>query len=134
MLRKNNFDVEKIGYFVYCNGRTDRDALNGKLDFDISHIFDEKEVDQSPKILQRVKPVYPYLAKELQKEGYVELSFVVSASGKVEDVKVLTESPATIFRTSAINAIEKWKFEPGKLKGKKVNTKMILKVLFQIDE
>ena len=33
---KNGYKVSKTGYFVYCNGKTDRKAFDGKLDFDIS--------------------------------------------------------------------------------------------------
>ncbi len=35
LLRKNGFKVSNIGYFVYCNGKTDRTAFDGKLDFDV---------------------------------------------------------------------------------------------------
>lgn len=35
LLRKNKFKVSKRGYFVYCNGRTDRTAFDGKLEFDV---------------------------------------------------------------------------------------------------
>ena len=35
LLRKNELRVSDTGYFVYCNGRTDREAFDGKLEFDI---------------------------------------------------------------------------------------------------
>ena len=35
LLRKIGLKVSNTGYFVYCNGKTDREAFNGKLDFDI---------------------------------------------------------------------------------------------------
>ncbi len=38
LFRKNNFKVSNIGYFVYCNGKTDREAFDGKLEFDIKVI------------------------------------------------------------------------------------------------
>ncbi len=38
LLRRNGFAVSPVGYFVYCNGKRDRDAFNAKLDFDISVI------------------------------------------------------------------------------------------------
>jgi len=38
LLRKNGFKVSNTGYFVYCNGRTDHEAFDGKLEFDISVI------------------------------------------------------------------------------------------------
>lgn len=37
-MRKNGFEVSNTGYFVYCNGKTDRKAFDGKLEFDIKII------------------------------------------------------------------------------------------------
>ncbi|MBI4128718.1 MAG: PD-(D/E)XK nuclease family protein [Parcubacteria group bacterium] len=38
LLRKNDFRVSQTGYFVYCNGSTDREAFDGKLEFDVTII------------------------------------------------------------------------------------------------
>lgn len=38
LFRKNGFKVSKTGYFVYCNGKTDKKAFDGKLEFDIKII------------------------------------------------------------------------------------------------
>ena len=38
LLRKNGFKVSNTGYFVYCNGRKDKEAFDGKLEFDIKVI------------------------------------------------------------------------------------------------
>lgn len=38
LLRMNDFKVSDTGYFVYCNGKTDREAFDGKLEFDIDLI------------------------------------------------------------------------------------------------
>jgi hypothetical protein len=38
LLRRNDLTVSDTGYFVYCNGRTDREAFNGKLEFDVTLI------------------------------------------------------------------------------------------------
>lgn len=35
LFRQNGFKVSNIGYFVYCNGNTDKEAFDGKLEFDI---------------------------------------------------------------------------------------------------
>jgi len=36
LLRKNGYKVSDTGYFVYCNGRTDVEAFDGKLEFDVT--------------------------------------------------------------------------------------------------
>jgi len=38
LFRKNGFRVSDTGYFVYCNGRTDQESFDGKLEFDIKVI------------------------------------------------------------------------------------------------
>ena len=38
LFRQNGFKVSSTGYFVYCNGKTDREAFDGKLEFDIKII------------------------------------------------------------------------------------------------
>jgi len=35
LLRRNGFKVSNTGYFVYVNGKTDREAFDGKLEFDV---------------------------------------------------------------------------------------------------
>lgn len=36
LFRRNGFKVSDMGYFVYCNGKTDKEAFDGKIEFDIA--------------------------------------------------------------------------------------------------
>jgi len=38
LFRKNGFSVSNTGYFVYCNGKTDGERFDAKLEFDIKII------------------------------------------------------------------------------------------------
>lgn len=38
LLRRNGLVVSDTGYFVYCNGQTDREAFDGKLEFKVTLI------------------------------------------------------------------------------------------------
>jgi len=38
LFRKNEFKVSRTGYFVYCNGDTDKEAFDAKLEFNIKII------------------------------------------------------------------------------------------------
>ena len=38
LFRQNGFKVFDTGYFVYCNGKADKEAFDGKLEFDITLI------------------------------------------------------------------------------------------------
>lgn len=50
LLRHNGFKVSDTGYFVYANGQTDRQAFDGKLEFDVvilSYTGNDSWVDQT---------------------------------------------------------------------------------------
>jgi len=50
LFRKNGFQVSSTGYFVYCNGDTDKKAFDGKLEFDIKiipYIGDDSWVEKT---------------------------------------------------------------------------------------
>lgn len=38
LLRQNGYKVSNTGYFVYCNGKKDKEAFDGKLEFDVTVI------------------------------------------------------------------------------------------------
>src|SRR3989338_9130003 len=38
LLRRNGYTVSATGYFVYCNGRTDAEAFDGKVEFKVTLI------------------------------------------------------------------------------------------------
>lgn len=38
LLRQNGYKVSDTGYFVYCNGKADLEAFDGKLEFDVNVI------------------------------------------------------------------------------------------------
>lgn len=45
LLRQKGYKVSNTGYFVYCNGNTDKEAFDGKLEFDITLIAHEGNDD-----------------------------------------------------------------------------------------
>lgn len=50
LFRKNGFKISTTGYFVYCNGNTDKKAFDAKLEFDIkllSYEGDDSWVEQT---------------------------------------------------------------------------------------
>lgn len=55
LLRKNGFQVSDIGYFVYVNGKKDRKAFDGKLEFDVTLIPHKGKDTWIEKELQKIK-------------------------------------------------------------------------------
>lgn len=55
LLRRNGFEVSDTGYFVYCNGKRDREAFDGKLEFDVKLIPYEGSDEWLEKTLADIK-------------------------------------------------------------------------------
>jgi len=55
LFRKNNFKVSPIGYFVYANGIKDKEAFDGKLEFDVKIIPYEGKDEWVSKILMKAR-------------------------------------------------------------------------------
>jgi len=62
--------------------------------------------------LVRSTPNYPNRALSRGVEGFVDLSFTVSAQGIVQDPEVLYAEPEGYFERSALQTIRKWKYSP----------------------
>ena len=63
------------------------------------------------KIASRVTPIYPELAKKMHLKGVVKVEAVVRPNGTVKTTRVLGGNPVLV--DAAIDAVGKWKFEPG---------------------
>jgi CRISPR/Cas system-associated exonuclease Cas4 (RecB family) len=57
LVRKNEFKVSNIGYFVYVNGKRDRSAFDGKLEFDVAVFPYKGSTDWIEKKLLEIKQV-----------------------------------------------------------------------------
>jgi len=55
LFRQNGFKVSNTGYFVYCNGDTDKEAFDAKLEFDIKVIPYEGDDSWVEKVLVDAK-------------------------------------------------------------------------------
>ena len=55
LFRHNGFKVSDIAYFVYCNGRADREAFDGKLEFDVEVIPYRGDDSWIPGTLREIK-------------------------------------------------------------------------------
>ncbi|MDM7858023.1 energy transducer TonB [Thiopseudomonas acetoxidans] len=62
--------------------------------------------------LNDVLPEYPDVARRRGIEGYVKLTFTISAHGRVENIEVLEAQPANVFDRSARRAAARWRFTP----------------------
>lgn len=64
----------------------------------------------SRKVISRVVPMYPPLAKQMHLSGSVKLAVAVDRSGKPKSVEVSGGHP--LLAQAAVNAVYKWKWVP----------------------
>lgn len=84
-----------------------------------------------PKVLKTVPPHYPWGLRESGLRGEVVLEFVVDYEGRVRNPAVVrTLNPA--FNAAAIAAIRQWRFAPGQIEGRSVNTLMQQAIRFEL--
>jgi TonB family protein len=62
------------------------------------------------KIVSRITPAYPELAKKMHIRGIVRVEAVVRANGNVKTTRVIGGNPVLV--DAAQDAVVKWKFEP----------------------
>lgn len=82
-----------------------------------------------PIVIHRVQPVYPPLALRAHMQGSVTVQCIVNRSGEIRDVAVIRSSFGA-FEQSAVDAVRRWRFTPGMLAGKPVDTIFELTVNF----
>ncbi|MCE2399778.1 TonB family protein [Candidatus Poribacteria bacterium] len=86
-----------------------------------------------PKATKAPKPIYPKNAKRAEKEGIVELKATVGTDGIPRNIVALTEIGFG-FEEAAIEAMKKWRFIPGKKKGKEIEMTVKIKIEFTLDD
>ncbi|HLV85407.1 MAG TPA: energy transducer TonB [Candidatus Sulfotelmatobacter sp.] len=70
----------------------------------------QESSNESRRVVQRVSPLYPSVAKRMNLAGTVKLVAVVGPDGKVKTVESVGGSPLLI--QAARDAVTKWKYAP----------------------
>ena len=84
-----------------------------------------------PQKLSGPNPIYPEAARRARIQGVVVLECTIGKDGRVQSVKVLRGLPLGLTET-AVDAVNKWKFQPSTLNGKPVEVLYILTVRFNL--
>jgi protein TonB len=84
----------------------------------------------SAQVISRVDPSYPLLAKQMKVQGAVILEALISKSGSIQDIQVLS-GPA-ILSEAAREAVKQWHFKPYYQDGRPVETEARVTVNFTI--
>lgn len=96
-------------------------------------VFDISMLDQIPVPRFQARPQYPFEMRRAGIAGEVVVDFIVDTSGDVQNAYAIRSSQRE-FEASAIQAVSKWKFKPGRKGGRDVPTHMQVPIVFTLNE
>jgi TonB family protein len=86
-----------------------------------------------PRVKEQVPPIYPFAMRLSRMRGEVVVDFLVDLEGRVRNAYVVRSlNPA--FDEPALEAVRRWRFEPGRIGARPVTTHMQVPIVFQLDE
>ncbi len=91
--------------------------------------FDYSKLDKPPQTRFMARPEYPPELRLAGVEGYAIVDFIVGTDGAVKGAFVAKASDER-FGPAALEAVQKWKFTPGELKGAVVECHMQVPIRF----
>ena len=90
-----------------------------------------QDVDKPPVVVNRPAPIYPPAARQMRREGEIEMRLLIDAQGQVAAVEVLTGGRSD-FAMAAERAARRWKYRPAIKDGVPVQVKIVEKVSFKL--
>jgi TonB family protein len=86
---------------------------------------------QAAKIVSRVNPTYPMVARETNTSGEVQLRVLVAKDGAVKSVSLISGDP--LLGQSAIEAVKQWRYQPTLVNGKPVEVETTVPVNYKLN-
>ncbi len=87
------------------------------------------QIDAS-KLVYRVEPVYPVLAKQIGRSGKVELHAIIGEDGTIQSLEAVSGDP--MFFASAMQAAKQWRYTPTMLNGQAVKVDTYITVIYNM--
>lgn len=106
-------------------------GADGGIEQASEDIFSLADLDQAPRAVFQPAPQYPPEMKKKKIQGTVYILFIVDKNGRVQDPKI-QKSDNQAFNTPALNAVKRWRFNPGKVGGQAVQFRMRVPITFAL--
>jgi protein TonB len=87
------------------------------------------QIDAS-KLVSRVEPTYPVLAKQIGRSGKVELHAIIGEDGMIQSLEAVGGDP--MFFSSAMQAVKQWRYTPTLLNGQGVKVDTYITVIYNM--
>ncbi len=88
------------------------------------------EPAQMAQLIRRVEPIYPVLCIQIHREGRVELHALISTTGTIESLEVISGDP--FFIQSALAAVREWRYRPTILNGRPIEVDTHITVIYTL--
>ena len=88
------------------------------------------EMQQMAQLIRRVEPIYPPLSRQIQREGRVELHAIISTTGTIESLEVISGDP--LFIQSALSAVREWRYRATILNGRPIEIDTHITVIYTL--
>jgi protein TonB len=85
-----------------------------------------------PVLIREVQPSYPQIALREHVSGVVEIGATVGRDGRLRDVLAIS-GPAAL-QEAAVQAVRGWRYRPALLDGNQVETAVLVKVVFRLQD
>jgi periplasmic protein TonB len=87
---------------------------------------------QAAKLVNKVQPLYPPLARQTRISGTVRLHAIIAKNGSVEQLEVISGHPLLV--QAALDAVRQWKYQPTTLNGENVEVDTTIDVIFSLNQ
>jgi len=84
------------------------------------------------KLVNRVQPLYPPLARQTRISGTVRLHAIIGKNGAVEQLEVMSGHPLLV--QAALDAVRQWKYQATTLNGEPVEVDTTIDVIFSLNQ
>ncbi len=87
---------------------------------------------QAARIVNRVQPVYPPLARQTRISGTVRLHAIIGKDGTIQSLEVMSGHP--LLQQAALDAVRQWRYQPTLLNGEPVDVDTTIDVIFSLNQ
>ncbi len=113
------------------DGRADSRGIDGKDPGDSQRPYKPGGNVVEPRLVERVEPAYPEIARKAHIEGVVVLEAIIGRDGAVEDLHIV-KSANVLLDASALTAVARWRYTPATLQGTPVRVFLTVTVEFHL--
>jgi TonB family protein len=88
--------------------------------------------EQEAKLIRRVEPTYPALARQARIQGVVRFNAVIARDGTVQNVTVVSGHPMLV--QAALETVKQWLYKPTVVNGEPVDIMTTIDVAFMLSK